>query len=151
MELALIPIVGINDLKFGCTPAEVTKCFGEPEEIEELNDDLLNDNALVYHYWDIGLSIFFSIRENKIFSSLEIDNKDAILFGKRIFDLNEKEIIALFKENNFKLSESENHEWGEKRLSFDDINVDLYFANNKLSSINYGTLQDNSSFYYFPN
>jgi len=99
----------------------------------------------------MGLSIFFSIRENKIFSSLEIDNKDAILFGKRIFDLNEKEIIALFKENNFKLSESENHEWGEKRLSFDDVNVDLYFANNKLSSINYGTLQDNSSFYYFPN
>jgi len=151
MELKLIPLVGINDLKFGCTPAEVSKCFGEPEEIEELNDDLLNDNALVYHYWDIGLSIFFSIRENKIFSSLEIDNKSAVLFGKKIFDLNEKEITALFKENNFKLSESENHEWGEKRLSFDDANVDLYFANGKLASINFGTLQDSSSFYYFPN
>ena len=37
MELKLLPLVGINDLKFGCSPAEVTKCFGEPEEIEELN------------------------------------------------------------------------------------------------------------------
>lgn len=151
MELKLLPLVGINDLKFGCSPAEITKCFGEPEEIEELNDDLLNDNAIVYHYWDIGLSFFFSIRENNIFSSLEIDNKDAILFDKRVFDMSEKEIIALFKENNFKIWESENHEWGEKRVSFDDANVDLYFANNKLASINFGTLQDNSSFYYFPN
>ena len=151
MELKLIPLVGINTLKFGCSPTEVIQYFGKPEEIEELRDELLNDDAIVYHYWEMGLSVFFSVREQESFSSVEIDNKGAILFDKKIFELNEKEAIDLFKQNGFKFSESEKHEWGEKRLSFDDANVDLYFANNKLVSINYGIMPDNNSFYYFPN
>lgn len=151
MELTLVPLIGINNLKFGCSPDDVIKCFGEPEETEDLHDELLNDNAVVYHYWDMGLSFFFSVREHQQLSSIEIDNKDALMFGKKIFELSEKEAVELFKQHKFKLSESEMHEWGEKRLSFDDANVDLYFANQKLVSINFGVNQDDNSFFYFPN
>ena len=40
MILQLKPLIGINDLTFGAFPADIIKQFGEPEEIEELNDEL---------------------------------------------------------------------------------------------------------------
>jgi hypothetical protein len=152
MELNLFPLKGFNTLLFGCTPKEFTAVYGEPSEIEELKDEVFNDHATVYHYWDLGFSAFFTKKPNETFSSIEIDNKGALMFDKKIFELNEKQVIALFKEQTYKLSESEMHEWGEKRLSFDDAGVDLYFANNKLASINYGSITDVAGpFYYFPN
>ena len=100
----------------------------------------------------MGFSAFFTKNPDETFSSIEIDNKNSVMFDKQIFDLNEKEVIALFKEHSYTLSESEMHEWGEKRLSFDDAGVDLYFSNNKLTSINYGiTIDVAGPFYYFPN
>ena len=151
MILQLKPLIGINDLTFGAFPAEIIKQFGEPEEIEELNDELLDDHVLVYHYWESGISFFFSTRNNNFFSSVETDNKNAILFGEKIFELNENEVIALFKKNNIVVSEKEQHEWGEKRISFDTINMDLYFANGKLNSINYGVNDIDAAFPYNPN
>ena len=64
--------------------------------------------------------------------------------------MNEIEIIKLFKENNFEVTDSEKHEWGEKRVSFDEALVDLYFENGKLQSINFGKVADNQSF-FLPN
>ena len=152
MELILLPLKGFNNLNFGCTPEEFTAVYGEPNEKEELKDEVFNDDATVFHYWDLGFSAFFTKKPNETFSSIEIDNKNAVMFDKKIFELNEKEVIALFKEKSYPLSESEMHEWGEKRLSFDDACVDLYFANNKLTSINYGINTDIAGpFYYFPN
>ena len=52
--------------------------------------------------------------------------------------MNEKQIIELFKSKGINVFETEVHEWGEKRLTFDDTNIDFYFEKNKLSSINYG-------------
>lgn len=152
MEFILLPLKGFNMLSFGCTPKEFTTMYGEPTEIEELNDEVFNDHARVYHYWDHGFSAFFSTQPVEKLTSIEIDNKESIMFGKKIFELSEKEVIALFKQQSYTLSESEMHEWGEKRLSFDDAGVDLYFANNKLTSINYGVTTDVAGpFYYFPN
>ena len=32
------------------------------------------------------------------------------------------------------------HEWGEKRVTYEDLNIDFYFENNKLAAINYGKI-----------
>ncbi len=61
-----------------------------------------------------------------------------ILWGHKIFELNEKQIIDLFKSKGISDFETELHEWGEKRLSFDEANIDFYFEKSKLCSINYG-------------
>lgn len=147
----LYPLKSFNNIAFGCGTAEFKAVFGEPDETEELNDAIFNDNAIVYHYWGLGFSSFFTKGPPEIFTSIEIDNKDTILFEKKVFELTEKELIQLFKENDFPLSESEKHDWGEKRLSFDDAGVDLYFSNGKLTSINYGVNTESQSFHYFPN
>ena len=128
---------GLNKLAFGTPATEALATFGQPDEIEELFDDILNEKSLVYHDWSKGFSLFFKDDELKTFSCAEVDDERAIMFDVKIFELNEKQVIDLFKENGYSLSETEQHAWGEKRLSFDDAFADLYFEKGKLSSINF--------------
>ena len=114
-------------------------------------DNILNNNSLVYHYWDQGYSLFFDSNKNQSFCSVEIDNKNCLLFDIKLFSLKEKEIILLMQQNGFNLTDTEQHNWGEKRISFDEAGLDCYFENNKLMSVNFGLLETDSNFYYFPN
>lgn len=144
-------LTGFCGLPFGASKETAVLAFGEPEEIQNLTDDILNNNSLVYHYWDHGFSLFFDTNLNQSFCSVEIDNRDALLFDTKLFSLKEKEIVELMKQNGYALSDSEVHNWGEKRLSFDSAGLDCYFENNRLVSVNFGVLETDSKFYYFPN
>jgi len=57
----------------------------------------------------------------------------------------------LFKKKGVTNFETEVQEWGEKRLSFDELNIDFYFEKNILSSINYGKPENESTFLILPN
>ena len=65
----------------------------------------------------------------------------------------ESEIIQLFKENDFVEYEIEDMEDGEKRLTFPEAIIDLYFEDGSLQSLNYGILfEDDEDFgEFFPN
>jgi hypothetical protein len=144
-------LFGFSSLSFGASKETAQIVFGEPQEIQVLNDDILSNNTLVYHYWDQGFSLFFDMNRNNAFSSVEIDNKDTMLFDLKLFSLKEKEIIELMKQNGYQLSDTEIHQWGEKRISFDDAVMDCYFENNRLVSVNFGSNEEKSEFRYFPN
>ena len=131
------PVLGLSDLLFGASMADAEKVFGKAEESEFL-DDIEDCQSTVWHYWEQGFSLFFDEKTEQIFCCVEIDNEDVILWGQKIFDFSEKQIIDLFKSKGITEFETELHEWGEKRLSFDEANIDFYFEKNKLSSINYG-------------
>lgn len=131
------PVLGLSDLLFGASMLDAEKIFGKAEESEFL-DDIEEFQSTVWHYWDLGFSLFFDEKNEQIFCCVEIDNQDVILWGQKIFELNEKQIIDLFKSKGITDFETELHEWGEKRLSFDEANIDFYFEKNKLCSINYG-------------
>ena len=94
--------------------------------------------STVWHYWSHGFSLFFDHAHQKSFTCAEIDNHSALLWECKIFELKENEIIALFREKGFYNNDEEKHEWGEKRLSFDDAMIDFYFENGKMTSINFG-------------
>ncbi len=149
--LEVKPKQGLGPLKFGALLNEAKIIFGEPDETENLLDDILNSNAFIMHYWEKGYSLFFDANSNYAFTSVEIENEETVLFGEAIFDLNETQIIELFDKNGYKLTDSETHNWGEKRISFDDALVDFYFEKGKLISINFGIVNDDNSFHYFPN
>jgi hypothetical protein len=142
---------GFCSITFGETMDSVKKIVGEPEEIQQLSDDVLHTASTVYHYWDLGYSLFFDNYKNNSFCSVELDNKAAVLFNVKIFALKEKEVIELLKTNGYKLTDNETHEWGEKRLSFDDAGLDCYFENQKMVSVNFGSIEANQNLYYFPN
>ena len=147
----IILLHGFCSLSFGESKENVVKKFGDPEEIQNLSDDILNNHSLVYHYWEHGFSIFFDTNKNQSFCNVEIDNKETILFETKIFSLKEKEIISLLSQNGYPLSDTEIHQWGEKRISFDSAGLDCYFENNRLVSVNFGLLETDTNFYYFPN
>lgn len=136
-EINIYPLKGVNNLKFGCNQDDVRKILGEPDEIEYLEEDDLS--SLIWQYWDMGLTIFFDELDNSIFASAEIEDPEALIFGKRIFDLSEKEAIDLFKSNGFTELDIEDHDWGERRVSFDDAMVDLYYEKGHLICVNLST------------
>ncbi len=133
------PATGIDSLVFGMTMNDAQKLFGKPEEEVKL-DDIEDFQATVWHYWQNGVSLFFDENDNQHFFSVEIDNLDTELWGHKIFTLKEKQIIELFKIKGFEQSDAEMHEWGEKRVTFDALNIDFYFEKNNLVSINFGKI-----------
>jgi hypothetical protein len=138
-------------LQFGSSKDEAVEMFGTPEEIQELTDDILHNNTMVYHYWDKGYSLFFDKNRDQKFSSVEIDNRETLLFDIKLFTLREKELVLLMNENGYALSDTETHEWGEKRVSFDKAGLDCYFENNRMVSVNCGIPDTGNNFYFFPN
>lgn len=150
-HIEIKPDIGINDLVFGASMQDAEQIFGKPEDIELL-DDIEESKSIVYHYWKSGFSLFFDENNNQLFCCVEVDNKNAYLWEKQIFNFNEKQIIDLLNLKGYSEYESELHEWGEKRLSFEKANMDFYFEKNKLISINYGSsLEHNASILILPN
>ena len=148
------PLVGFCALQFALLPEDAEKIFGTPDETQVLTDDILDAESYVMHYWENGFSLFFDNLDGRKFSSVEVDHEETLLFGVKIFGLNEKTITTLMNENGYQLTDSETHEWGEKRLSFDSAGIDFYFENNKLQSINFGIVEEADEpggFQYFPN
>lgn len=135
-KLEIKPGIGLSSLLFGATMAQAELVFGKPEEIQ-LIDDIEEFKTTVWHYWEEGFTLFFDEQNKQLFHCVEIDNPETILWDKKLFELKEKQIIALFKANNIELYEIEQHDWGEKRLSFDQAHIDFYFERNKLVSINF--------------
>jgi L-rhamnose mutarotase len=142
--------VGLSNVLFGAAMTDVEKILGKPEETELL-DDMEDCQSTVWHYWEKGFSLFFDENNKQLFGCVEIDNENAVLWGKKIFHLSEKEIIELFKIHNYSIYETEEHEWGERRLSFDSANIDFYFEKNKLTSINYGKSLNDPHILILPN
>ena len=151
LQLEIFPKIGLNVLKFGTTIDQAVGVFGQPEEQEEIKNELTNSGSLVYHYWEQGFSLFFNSNSKLTFTCAEIDNPNTIVFGERIFEMEQAQIIELFEKHHFPLSETEEHEWGEQRVSFDEALVDLYFENDALRSINFGLFTEESTFFYYPN
>ncbi|MBA3665685.1 MAG: hypothetical protein H0W61_15985 [Bacteroidetes bacterium] len=142
---------GFCNVNFGESLSNVKKIFGDPEEVQSLEDSILNTSTTVYHYWEQGFSLFFDNLRNQAFCSVEIDNRDTLLMNTKVFALSEKELVEFMKQNGYGLSDMETHEWGEKRVSFDSAGLDCYYENNKMVSVNFGVIEGNDNFYFFPN
>jgi len=129
---------GFNDLPFGATADEAKKHFGDPSEIEVLEDDGDNEpETELWYYDEQSFSLFFEGDPDLVLTSIEINNQETTLFGKKIFDMNEDQIIQLMKEHDYLEMYTEDEEWGERLLSFEDALIDFYFEDKKLVTVNW--------------
>ena len=142
---------GFCTLSFGVSAVDAELVFGKPEEIQVLEDPILETSCTVYHYWESGFSLFFDNKNFMKFGSVEVDNEDTLLFSQKLFSLKEQQLIDLMKQNKFTLTDTEKQEWGEKRLSFDEAGLDCYFENGRLTSINFGVIDEPNNFEFLPN
>ncbi len=134
-----------GSLLFGASDFEAMTLFGEPEE-KEILEGIDGSESTVWHYWANGFTLFFDGPKTNRFCCAEIDNSvDLKIWDISIFSLNEPQLKELFKQNGFKELDEENHEWGEKRITFEDAMADFYFENGIMVSVNFSTMISSES------
>lgn len=140
-DLHIIHILkGYGPLKFGFTQDQVKEALGEPDEIEKIDEGELFQ-TLIWHYWCFDISVFFDLNEDSRLTAIETDHNAATLWDASIFQLPEKDVLELFANHGHVDYETE-MEGGEKCISFDDACTDLYFQDGRLSSVNFGVIND---------
>lgn len=140
LTLEIVPKIGFGELKFGNTIEEVLAFVGEAEEVEDIQEE--DFNTVIMSYWEKGFSVFIegTGAERSIVSCFETNNHKSELFGKKVFELKESEIVDLMKANGYKEMETETEENDEYRLSFVDGLIDFFFEDKELIAVNWGVL-----------
>ena len=123
---------GIGDIRFDMPVEEVVAILGQPAEVENI-DNAADESTTVLRYEE-GLTLFFE-GENPQLSCIDISCEEATLFSVPIFDLNEKEIVKLMVDNKLFEQDVDNEDWGERRVTFNEGNIDFYFENDELMSV----------------
>ena len=139
MEIVIKIKEGLNDLPFRCSPEPVRVMFGPPEETEELDNQSDGSvESVVWNYTGKGIIFFFdAANAEPTLTTIESDNIETVLFGKKIFQLNMPDIIALMSANGFTDLEEEDEAWGEHRVTYDDAQIDFYFAGDELTLVSW--------------
>ena len=138
----IIPLQGFGPLKFGTEIDKVFQLLGEPEEIDTFENDA-DFNAVLLHYWEMGVSIFFQGDSFQVVAGIETDIPEATLFGKKVIGLSKEGVIQLMKENGYEEYDMESDE-EEVRLSFEDVMVDFYLKENEVAYVNWDVLVDDN-------
>ncbi len=139
-DFEIKPNVGLGKLTFGTEMKPFIKQVGEPEELENIDEDE-EMNTTVLHYWKTGYSVFFVGLSDQVLAGIETDHPDVNLFGEKIIGRSEDEIVALMKNNGHNDYETEKEE-SDKRLSFDISMMDFFFREGKLIYMNFGVFVD---------
>jgi hypothetical protein len=139
MDIQIVLKKGVDDIRFGCTPEVIRAVFGEPEDVEELENAIDgNVESVVWNYPDSGLNFFFDAANGEpTLSTIESDNLETVLFNARIFNITKENIIAIMTENGYKDLDEDDETWGEHRVTFDDAQVDFYFADQELTLVSW--------------
>ena len=139
LALEITPKSGYGEIRFGETSENAMEYLGKPEEIENIQDD--DDfNTVILYYFEKGITIFFEGKEKSVISCFETENPDSTLYGKKIFDMAEKDIVDLMTEKGFEVAEVDMEMSGEKRVGYDDAMIDFYFMDCDLVAVNWGVL-----------
>lgn|SRR5574344_1279505 len=127
---------GLGDILFDMPVEKVVSILGEATEVESI-ENAADEATTVLHYEDDGITLFFE-GENPTLQCIDISCEDATLFDENVFDMTEKEIVQLLVKNNYFEQDIENEDWGERRVSFNEGNIDFFFDNEELQSVVFG-------------
>jgi hypothetical protein len=139
LTLNIIPKKGLGEIQFGDTSEKIITLLGQPEDVENI-EDVDGFNTVVLYYYEEGVTIFFEGREKSVVACIEVENPESIMFGQAIFEMTEKDIVALMEEKGYEVAEIENETTGEKRVSYDDAMIDFFFLDGDLVIVNWGVL-----------
>lgn len=123
---------GYGDIRFDMPVEEVVALMGNPSEVENI-DNAEGESTTVLRY-DDRLTLFFE-GENPTLACIDIYDDEATLFGKEVFDFNEKDLVQLMVANNYFEQDVENEDWGERRVTFGEGNIDFFFEDDEMVSI----------------
>lgn len=122
---------GFGDIKFDMPVEEVVAILGKPNEVETI-ENAADETTTVLHYKET-LTLFFE-GDSPTLSCIDIADENATLFDKKIFEMNEKEIVRLMVDNHYFEQDVDNEVWGERRVTFGEGNIDFFFEDDELLS-----------------
>lgn len=123
---------GLGDILFDTAIEDIVAALGEAQEVETI-DNVDDMPTTIMRYGD-DVSLFFE-GDNPTLTCIDIADEDCTLFGEEVFDMNEKEIVALMVSNNYFEQDADTEDWGERRISFPEGNIDFFFEDDELMSI----------------
>lgn len=126
---------GYGSVLFDMPIEEVVAILGEADEVEAIQN-ATDETTTVLRYGD-NLTLFFE-GDNPTLSCIDVTDESATLWGKEVFDLGEQKIVELMIDNKYFEQDVDNEEWGERRVTFNEGNIDFYFEDNELMSISIG-------------
>jgi hypothetical protein len=133
MELDIKIKEGVGDIKFGMPVEEIVKLLGTADEVENI-DNAADESTTVLRYNNDGLTLFCE-GENPTLACIDISNEDCTLFGEQVFNLDERALVSLMVKNNITEQDVDEEDWGERRVTFNEGNIDFYYDNGELVSI----------------
>ncbi len=141
MDLQIGLKKGIGEINFGATPEVIRAVYGEPDDVEELESAIDGDvESIVWNYPDEGLNFFFDAANGEpTLSTIESDNLDTVLFNSLIFNITRDSVVALMNENGYKDLDEDDETWGEHRVTFEDAQIDFYFADQELTLVSWSS------------
>lgn len=133
MDLTIKLKEGLGEIKFGMPVEDIVKMLGTADEVENI-DNAADESTTVLRYNDEGLTLFCE-GENPILACIDIANEDCTLFGEKVFGLDERALVNLMVKNNITEQDVDDEDWGERRITFNEGNIDFYYDNEELISI----------------
>lgn len=133
MDLTIKIKEGLGDMRFDMPIEKIHSLMGEASEVENIYN-AADEPTTVLHYNNDGITLFFEGEEPTL-QCIDVSNEDCTLFDADIFNLSEKEIVKLMVEHKYLEQDVDTEDWGEKRVSFNDANIDFYFNKGELVSV----------------
>ena len=133
MNLTINIKQGLGDVQFNMPVEEVVALLGNADEVENI-DNAADEPTTVLRYNNHGITLFFE-GENPVLACIDVSNEECTLFDKRIFDMNERQLVELMVANKYLEQDVDEEEWGERRVSFPEGNIDFFFDEGALVSI----------------
>ena len=113
---------------------EPLKGYGQPTNQEEIDSAYEDEShVVVLDYDDNDFSAYFEGETELRLSNFYTFNEKTELYGSKIFDLNNEELIELMKQNGYE-SYVEDKEDGDC-ITYEELNLDFYFDNNQLVEV----------------
>lgn len=133
MNLTINIKQGLGDVRFNMPVEEVVALLGSADDVENI-DNAADEPTTVLRYNNHGITLFFE-GENPVLACIDVSNEECTLFDKRIFDMNERQLVELMVANKYLEQDVDEEEWGERRVSFPEGNIDFFFDEGELVSI----------------
>ena len=141
-KFVIEPLKGFGEIPFGMAMDDAVKKLGNPDFYEELSDmEETGNRSIFYEYDELETNIYFEGITKSVVACFETENKDAVLYGTKVFELSRAEVTVLMQDNGFKELEDEDED-GEHRVSFEDGLIDFFFDVDKMTAVSWGVLVD---------
>jgi hypothetical protein len=134
MDLAIQPGRGVGSILFGCVCDEASEVLGQPDRIDETEDDM-GERCIAWHYDVLGMSLYFDEDAEFRLGLVDASSLNISVHGIRPIGLSLDEAREAFKDHGGLTLDGEFAELGRCAYDLENEFVTLWFQDEVCDSI----------------